>query len=94
MDETEDKLGGPGMIVEIDEAKFGRRKYHRGCLVDGHWVLGGVERGTDNVFLSVVQMQPPYCPSSNIMCCQVPPYTQTSGMPITTCNALVMGTAL
>ena len=54
MDETEDKLGGPGTIVEIDEAKFGRRKYHRGRLVDGHWVLGGVERGTDNVFLSVV----------------------------------------
>ena len=42
---------GPGTIVEIDEAKFGRWKYHRGCYVDGHWVLGGIERGTDKMFL-------------------------------------------
>lgn len=38
------KIGGPGKIVEIDEAKFGRRKYHRGRLLTGQWVLGGIER--------------------------------------------------
>jgi hypothetical protein len=38
------KIGGPGIIVEIDETKMGRRKYNRGHRVEGAWVLGGVER--------------------------------------------------
>ena len=50
MDRVSEPLGGPGVIVEIDEAKFGKRKYHRGRLVEGHWVLGGIERGTDKTF--------------------------------------------
>ena len=33
-------IGGSGRIVEIDELKFGRRKYNRGRVVDGHWVFG------------------------------------------------------
>jgi transposase-like protein len=37
-------IGGPGIIVEIDESKFGKRKYHRGHLVEGVWIVGGVER--------------------------------------------------
>ena len=36
-------IGGPGIIVEIDESKFGKRKYNRGHKVDGCWVFGGVE---------------------------------------------------
>ena len=39
------------MEVEIDESKFGRRKYHRGRMVEGHWVFGGTERITGNSFL-------------------------------------------
>ena len=31
-------------IVEIDESKFGKRKYNRGKWVDGVWVFGGIER--------------------------------------------------
>ena len=44
-------IGGPGLIVEIDEAMFGKRKYNRGALREGVWVLGGVCRSTGNCFL-------------------------------------------
>ena len=37
-------IGGPGTIVELDEAKFGKRKYNRGARVEGQWVFGGVQR--------------------------------------------------
>lgn len=36
-------IGGPGIQVQIDESKFGKRKYHRGHRVEGVWVFGGVE---------------------------------------------------
>ncbi|XP_036340436.1 uncharacterized protein LOC118749763 [Rhagoletis pomonella] len=49
------KIGGVGSIVEIDESKFGRRKYHRGHAVEGQWVFGGVERGTNKCFLVPVE---------------------------------------
>jgi transposase-like protein len=49
------KLGGPGVIVEIDEAKFGKRKYNRGRLITGKWVFGGYERGTKKIFLVPVE---------------------------------------
>ena len=44
-------IGGPGKEVEIDESKFGKRKYNRGRAVDGHWVFGGMERGSGLSFL-------------------------------------------
>ncbi|CAN7949975.1 unnamed protein product, partial [Ixodes pacificus] len=39
-------IGGPGKVVEVDEAKIGHRKYHRGRMVDGIWILGMVELQT------------------------------------------------
>ena len=50
---TTPKIGGPGRIVEVDEAKFGKRKYQRGRIVQGSWVLGGVEPrlGCTNAFI-------------------------------------------
>ena len=38
------QIGGPGVIVEIDESKFGKQKYHKAHRVGGIWVLGMVER--------------------------------------------------
>jgi hypothetical protein len=32
------------IIVEIDESKFGKRRYNRGHRVEGNWVFGGTER--------------------------------------------------
>lgn len=34
------KIGGPGKIVQIDESKIGKRKYNRGRMVEGHWIIG------------------------------------------------------
>jgi hypothetical protein len=41
------QLGGPGVIVEMDESKFGKRKYNRGHRVEGNWVWGCIERLVD-----------------------------------------------
>jgi transposase-like protein len=49
-------IGGEGIIVEIDEAKFGKRKYHRGHRVEGAWVVGGIERTNEKkTFLERVE---------------------------------------
>ena len=49
-------IGGPGIKVEIDESKFGQRKYNHGWWQEGHWVFGGVERITGRAFMvEVVQ---------------------------------------
>ena len=36
-------IGGPGIVVEVDETKLGKRKYNKGHKVDGVWVLAGIE---------------------------------------------------
>jgi len=50
------KIGGPGVIVEIDETVLTKRKYHRGQLrAEQQWVFGGVERETGRCFLWPVE---------------------------------------
>lgn len=46
---------GDPIVVEIDESKFGKRKYHSGHRVEGVWVVGGVEKTNDRkLFLITV----------------------------------------
>ncbi|EIE87955.1 hypothetical protein RO3G_12666 [Rhizopus delemar RA 99-880] len=46
---------GQPIVVEIDESKFGKRKYNKGKRVDGVWVVGDVERTPERkVFLLTV----------------------------------------
>jgi len=49
-----EKLGGPGKVVEIDESKFGKRKYNVGRIFQGQWVFGGIERGSKKLFMVAV----------------------------------------
>uniref|UniRef100_A0A146M924 Uncharacterized protein n=1 Tax=Lygus hesperus TaxID=30085 RepID=A0A146M924_LYGHE len=49
--QTLEQLGGIGTVVEIDESKVGKRKYHRGRVVEGKWVFGLIERGSSRFSL-------------------------------------------
>jgi len=51
LEQRSEVLGGTGVVVEIDEAKIGHRKYNRSRWVDGFRVFGGYERGTGKSFL-------------------------------------------
>ncbi|KAL1123120.1 hypothetical protein AAG570_002208 [Ranatra chinensis] len=53
-----ESVGGPGMIVELEESKFGKRKNNKSHY-EGRWVLGGIERGNGRTFLVVVTDKKP-----------------------------------
>ena len=53
--ESRGRLGGEEKIVQIDESKFGKRKYHRGHHVEGQWVFGGIEKNSRKSKLSPVR---------------------------------------
>ena len=50
-------IGGPGVIVEVDETKLGNRKFNRGHWVEGVWIIAGVERTPERrVFLVLLNL--------------------------------------
>lgn len=40
--ENSKQIGGSNRIVEIDKAKFGKRKYHRGRVIDGQCYIPAI----------------------------------------------------
>ncbi|KMQ91627.1 hypothetical protein RF55_8482 [Lasius niger] len=46
-------IGGPGKIVQINEAKIEQRKYQRGRVVEGHWLLGMIEDENEDLRLEM-----------------------------------------
>ena len=44
MKEEDQIIGSPGITIEIDKTKLGKRKYHCGHRVDGVWVVVEIER--------------------------------------------------
>ena len=56
LDDIDFVIGGEGIKVQIDESKFGKRKYHRGHRVDGVWIIGGVEKTPERkLFLRIIE---------------------------------------
>ncbi|XP_064117999.1 uncharacterized protein LOC135223491 [Macrobrachium nipponense] len=45
------QIGGPGTTVEIDEAKFGKRKYNVDRVSEGQWMFCGFCRQTGQFFV-------------------------------------------
>ena len=50
-----EKIGGPGIFVQIDKSKIGKRKYHCGHVVEGQWVFGGIEEDSRKCFIATVK---------------------------------------
>ena len=40
-------------VVDIDEAKSGEQKYNRRSLVEGSWILGGIQKHSSRCFLEI-----------------------------------------
>lgn len=51
LESKQELIGGPDKIVEVDEAKVGKRKYNTGRIIRGQWVFGGIERSSKKFFI-------------------------------------------
>ena len=47
-------IGGLGIVVEINESKFAKYKYHRGKRCgDSSWIFGGIQRTDTKRFFAI-----------------------------------------
>ena len=66
--ENQDPIGSPGVIVEIDESHFGKRKFDRGHPLSDIWHLGGIERQSKASFIvPFVEALPRECTAANLI---------------------------
>lgn len=55
LQKNSEKLGGRGKIVELGETKVGKKKFNKGRLLEGQWILGGIERDSRRMFVVSVK---------------------------------------
>ena len=48
-------IGGPEKVMQIDESKIGKRKYHHGHRVEGQWVFGEIQDDSRDNFIFTVK---------------------------------------
>ncbi|XP_067010758.2 uncharacterized protein [Anabrus simplex] len=53
VDANKKQIGGPGVVIEIDETEFGKSKYHKRRYTEGQKLIGGVERENHKNFFVV-----------------------------------------
>ncbi|XP_047488392.1 uncharacterized protein LOC125038837 [Penaeus chinensis] len=61
--DNQEPIGGPDIVVDIDETLFGKMKYEKGKSLSQIWVFGGIERDSKNYF--IVPLEEPL--SQNLM---------------------------
>ena len=66
--DNQEAISGPGVIVEIDESHFGKRKFNRGRPLSDIWVFGGIERDSKRSFIvPLVEPLPRERTASNLL---------------------------
>ena len=56
IDSINEPIDGENIVIEIDECKIGKRKYHKGRLITGQWIFGGIERNINLYLLNLLKI--------------------------------------